>query len=1549
MDVYDLQLTDPVELGGLNVGDQDPLIFLPDDPLVAPRSPPPPSITGPENEEPEPGTTGSLQVPGMDNGDGGDGEPEPGTTGSLQVPGMDNGDGGDGEPEPGTTGSLQLPDTNSGDGGDGNPELGATGSPQVLGIGGGDGNPEPGTVGSLQLPDTDNGDGGGGFSGLFNGISDMLGSISKTLAETAKETEETNPVSGEWEELLESGLDLLNEDDDILEPDPWAPFSAEGGPDVDGYAIEMRAEHLREQGNRNSSRNGELEMLKVGMSKQNSDAVTGVDRVRISGHLSEHTGGGFVETADDVELEVDGKLDIYSHFEDGVMMAGTLTDTWEDGAVVLAAMSDDLAAGLGLRVTAPLDLWVQGLSGMEERPGTAFADLILAELAGTHFEREYGTGIQMGAFASFTGTICQTQATGFRALLKTAVRVRNLLPGAGGGAGEPGVSPPPAGLGAGAEAGPGIATQMPMLAAGVGASTARTAAGSLKVDDTIAMVRLSDMAMDLEDLSSLRRTGDTAANLEDLSDVRRVGEAVGDAGVEPGTGAVKLLDQQGELLGGMDVHHLDSPEVLGDPESGIRVLDGTVEEDPYAFVGVYTTDNPPASGLDGPIQTETPGSVLSRPDDFQFDAAFQDLARRFVESGNSGDWSAADSYMNILQSVRGDTLETFAKFGGDVEDLRPDAIQQVSDAYRGLLALADEAENAGDTGRAQAIRQAIEELDELAHSSMSSIMSKVDDLGSMPGSVVGDGVQHLDPDDSAFDVGRIEGDADDGSGLDSGRTAGELDTASGSSVRLSEPPISDDARLRDSLDPGASSGLGDVETGGGRTADITEVEGSQTLTSVVDDDTLTWRRAEGDEATIVGWESGGNVRGSPDHSGALAIESFADARAVDDAVPEPGLASTEDIVRAGDLGEGGGAGDDIGGRLGQGADVGDPPPPPAEVELREDMDFGFDPDGDAPDWVSDNYEVEQKLANGHLPEDFDSKKVMRRWRKRAKKIRAASASAGNQRFAELVDEFAQMLNARECPRQGLDDAMARYTARLGPEEAANTVRTLQTMLAEYDNALNIKYGYRANPAWIADVETALDLRQVDADVDEILRAEDAIWQRYENLDPNGFKRPGTGDDAVKLPSGSTVTGDGTVPVVDRITTPEPDSETVLFSAGSDPSLIGSFDRAGVPPVVPPRPDLPVGLVDDVGGEAGSLEDLRRGGGSSSEPGVGGAAVLTDDPLKDTPFHKGARDTSTLEGYDGIGLRDQGIGDQEKWGLKPRDRRDFGYVYDGDDLVSIEYGVPDEMVLNRRNVDAKKNAQLLPSGQIGRRADILADEAGTQAADIYTQSHRGSFNLDALNRVSDEAASKARLESINKMWNELPQVNLRSLDDLGETAPGVRVKLPRRKVGFGDVQSVTFRIEAGTELSKHGKPLRSLMDASDVLDLDTTLRYSLDPTTQAKIVTTPEGWQATRTPGFGRMASVSGDFPFSPREELLNQIMKGQKLSADQVDLLSNQFYARFPIHDAARDTAQYKAMDQLLETLIVTRRSNINSLPANVDWNALYDLARLLDSSASVA
>ena len=106
-------------------------------------------------------------------------------------------------------------------------------------------------------------------------------------------------------------------------------------------------------------------------------------------------------------------------------------------------MSDDMAAGLGLRCTAPLDVWVHGLVGMEERPGTCAADGVLFELAGTLYEREYGPSAHVALVARHSGTVVTTMKTGFRPLMKTALGVRNLIPGGGGG-GDASVSPPAA-------------------------------------------------------------------------------------------------------------------------------------------------------------------------------------------------------------------------------------------------------------------------------------------------------------------------------------------------------------------------------------------------------------------------------------------------------------------------------------------------------------------------------------------------------------------------------------------------------------------------------------------------------------------------------------------------------------------------------------------------------------------------------------------------------------------------------------------------------------------------------------------------------------------------------------------------------------------------------------------------------------------------------------------------------------------------------------------------------------------------------------------------
>ena len=96
--------------------------------------------------------------------------------------------------------------------------------------------------------------------------------------------------------------------------------------------------------------------------------------------LHEHTGHGLAEQAAHLHTTVDGALDVHAASEDTVLLAGHMRELWDGGGAIVAAMTDDTVAGGGIRVTTPLDLWVHGLMGVEERIGTCAADAVLMEL-----------------------------------------------------------------------------------------------------------------------------------------------------------------------------------------------------------------------------------------------------------------------------------------------------------------------------------------------------------------------------------------------------------------------------------------------------------------------------------------------------------------------------------------------------------------------------------------------------------------------------------------------------------------------------------------------------------------------------------------------------------------------------------------------------------------------------------------------------------------------------------------------------------------------------------------------------------------------------------------------------------------------------------------------------------------------------------------------------------------------------------------------------------------------------------------------------------------
>ena len=223
------------------------------------------------------------------------------------------------------------------------------------------------------------------------------------------------------------------------------------------FALETRAEELSYVSGDRRARRGESDRPEVG-SGLAQDIVSGTEHTRVGGHLSEHTGGNLSAQVSRMETTVQGKLTLRLN-SDTTLLGGAMTDVQTGAVFIGAGMSDDLIIGGGVRVTAPADLWLCGLIGMEEKLGSAYADGALVELYRLAFEREYGTGLHVAGAAVFSGTVHTTMATGFRQLFKVATGVRDLTPGGsaeGGDASAPAAAPaPPAAPAPGGEAGSG--------------------------------------------------------------------------------------------------------------------------------------------------------------------------------------------------------------------------------------------------------------------------------------------------------------------------------------------------------------------------------------------------------------------------------------------------------------------------------------------------------------------------------------------------------------------------------------------------------------------------------------------------------------------------------------------------------------------------------------------------------------------------------------------------------------------------------------------------------------------------------------------------------------------------------------------------------------------------------------------------------------------------------------------------------------------------------------------------------------------------------------
>ena len=218
------------------------------------------------------------------------------------------------------------------------------------------------------------------------------------------------------------------------------------------YTIETRAERINTRVYDDALRQGETD--KVISKGSFSETVVGAETTTVGGHLTELYNDQVTSTLTTKTNTYEGPLTL-TGTGDSTIMGGVSIDTQAGGIFIGAVMSDDLIAGGGVRLSAPCDMWLAGLVGMEEKIVTGVADGAFLDISSIYFEREFVTSNYAIGTATLTGTLHATTKAGFKALFKVNQGVRNLAPGGGGGGGGAPSAPvlPPAAAEGAASAG----------------------------------------------------------------------------------------------------------------------------------------------------------------------------------------------------------------------------------------------------------------------------------------------------------------------------------------------------------------------------------------------------------------------------------------------------------------------------------------------------------------------------------------------------------------------------------------------------------------------------------------------------------------------------------------------------------------------------------------------------------------------------------------------------------------------------------------------------------------------------------------------------------------------------------------------------------------------------------------------------------------------------------------------------------------------------------------------------------------------------------------
>ena len=507
----------------------------------------------------------------------------------------------------------------------------------------------------------------------------------------------------------------------------------------DAFALEMRAQTIEQLARGDALRRGESERIEAGRSQANADRVAGRDRARVQGSLHEHTGHGLAEQAAHLHTTVEGTLDVHAAGEDTVLLAGHMSELWDGGAAIVAAMTDDTVAGGGVRVTTPLDLWVHGLMGVEERIGTCTADAVLMESSATHYEREHGPGVHAAGLAAYAGSLYQSSRSTFRALMRVSSGVRNLIAGGGGGDGAgdgsarsaPGASPPPV------PAQTGAAAKSITVNLATGRRTAEVPATALDTADALTDARRAPLEAFVDSVDARVREemveAGTVMRAEDLPELTRSADTAERLGALQETLPMNATRSASGTAGGFRGSELDGADSMH-PATGAG---GPLEIEPHS--AVYGENAPiarPHPGVpwgQGPeMKLELLGGAGRPPQraapESDFHAVYRRLRELRSQHRSRSGTAIAKGITSAVISVSQRVVRLFERFGGELDKLpiRSSDSTRADRAYLALQETARQADSEEDLLRARAIRDALNAIDKHAVEALQALSRKYD-------------------------------------------------------------------------------------------------------------------------------------------------------------------------------------------------------------------------------------------------------------------------------------------------------------------------------------------------------------------------------------------------------------------------------------------------------------------------------------------------------------------------------------------------------------------------------------------------------------------------------------------------------------------------------------------------------------------------------------------------------------------------------------------------------------------------------------------------------